>query len=57
MKTKNLLEILATRSPSGWERDGQQLWIKNVTPHADRAESDSHGNAWAVLEGFDSKVP
>ncbi len=57
MRTKNLLEILATRSPSGWERDGQRLWIKNVTLHADRVESDSHGNAWAVLAGFDSKIP
>jgi len=57
MKTKNLLEILATPSPSGWEKDGQRLWIKNVTPHADRVESDPHGNAWAVLEGADAKAP
>ena len=57
MKTKNLLEILATPSPSGWEKDGQHLWIKNVTPHADRVESDAHGNAWAVLEGSEAKAP
>ena len=57
MKTKNLLEILATPSPSGWEKDGQRLWIKNVTPHADRVDSDPHGNAWAVLEGSDTKAP
>ena len=57
MKTPNLLEILATPSPSGWEKEGQRLWMKNVTPHADRMESDPHGNAWAVLEGSDAKAP
>jgi endoglucanase len=57
MKTSHLLEILATPSPSGWERDGQKLWIKNIKPHADRIESDPHGNAWAVLEGSEAKAP
>jgi endoglucanase len=57
MKTKTLLEILATPSPSGWERDGQKLWLQAVKPLADRVESDPHGNAWAVLEGSDSKAP
>jgi len=49
MKTKNLLEILATPSPTGWEAEGQKLWIKNVKPNADRVESDPHGNDWANL--------
>ena len=57
MKTKTLLEILATPSPSGWERDGQKLWLQTVKPLADRVESDPHGNAWAVLDGADSKAP
>ena len=57
MKTKNLLEILATPSPTGWEAEGQKLWIKNVKPNADRVESDPHGNAWAILEGTDAKAP
>jgi putative aminopeptidase FrvX len=57
MKTKNLLDILATPSPSGWERDGQKLWIKNVNPVSDKVESDPHGNAWAVLEGSDPSAP
>lgn len=57
MKTKNLLDLLATPSPSGWERDGQKLWIKNTTPVSDRVESDPHGNAWAVLEGSDPAAP
>jgi endoglucanase len=57
MKTKNLLETIATPSPSGWEKEGQQLWIKNTRSHADRIESDAYGNAWAVLEGSDTKAP
>jgi endoglucanase len=57
MKTHDLLEILATPSPSGWEKDGQRLWIKNVEPLADRVESDPHGNAWAVWEGADTAAP
>ncbi len=57
MKTKNLLDLLATPSPSGWERDGQKLWIKNVKPVCDRVESDPHGNAWAILEGGDAAAP
>ena len=57
MKTKNLLEILSIPSPSGWEKEGQQLWIKNITPFADRVESDPYGNAWAVLDGSDAQAP
>jgi putative aminopeptidase FrvX len=57
MKTQTLLDILATPSPSGWEREGQRLWIESVKRHADRVESDAHGNAWAVLEGSESKAP
>ncbi|MFY8267967.1 MAG: M42 family metallopeptidase [Terrimicrobiaceae bacterium] len=57
MKTKNLLEILATPSPSGWEKEGQKLWVENVKTVADRVESDPHGNAWAVLDGSDAKAP
>ena len=57
MKTKNLLEILSIPSPSGWEKEGQQLWIKNIAPFADRVESDPYGNAWAVLDGSDAQSP
>ncbi|MCX6975234.1 MAG: M42 family peptidase, partial [Verrucomicrobia bacterium] len=57
MKTKNLLEILSIPSPSGWEKEGQQLWIKNITPFADRVESDPYGNAWAVLDGSEAQAP
>lgn len=57
MKTKALLEILSTPSPSGWEADGQKLWLANVRKHADSVDSDAHGNAWAVLEGTDPRAP
>jgi endoglucanase len=57
MNTKNLLEILATPSPTGWEAEGQKLWSKTVKASSDRVESDAYGNAWAVLEGTDPKAP
>jgi len=57
MKNKHLLEILSVPSPSGWEKAGQSLWIKNTSSFADRVESDAYGNAWAVLEGSDTKAP
>ena len=45
MNTEKLLEILATPSPSGWEKAGQTATV------SDRVEHDAYGNAWAVLEG------
>lgn len=57
MKTATLLKLLSIPSPSGWEAEGQKFWIQHVSPHADRIETDPHGNAWAVLEGSAKKAP
>lgn len=57
MKIKNLLETLSTPSPSGWEKEGQSLWINHTQGFADRIESDAYGNAWAVLEGSVENAP
>ena len=44
-------ELLDTPSPTGFEREGQRVWVNNLRPHADTVESDVYGTAWAVLEG------
>ncbi|MGF1657553.1 MAG: M20/M25/M40 family metallo-hydrolase [Verrucomicrobiales bacterium] len=46
-----LVELLNTPSPSGWEGDGQALWMKKAAEYADSVESDAYGNAWATLKG------
>ena len=51
---KNLLE---TRSPSGFEARGQQLWIDYVKPFADKVEVDSYGNVFATLDAQTSGSP
>lgn len=46
-----LFELLGTPSPSGWEGPGQQIWMHHLQTVADTVEADSHGNAWATLQG------
>lgn len=43
--------MLRTPSPSGFEDDGQRVWVEAVRPLADRVETDSYGTAWATIEG------
>jgi len=57
MNPTSLLKILETPSPSGWEKPGQRQWMDLVHGVSDRVESDSYGNAWAVLEGSDAEAP
>lgn len=52
MPDKNFLfDLLGTPSPSGWEADGQRLWIRHLRNIADAVEADAYGNAWATLDG------
>lgn len=57
MNPTSLLEILEIPSPSGWEKPGQSRWIDLVRGVSDRVESDTYGNAWAVLEGSSDGAP
>jgi len=41
--------LLETPSPSGFEHDGQRLWLDRVTPFADRAWNDAYGNCFAEI--------
>lgn len=46
-----LFQMLETPSPSGWETQGQRLWVSAMRPVSDRVESDAYGNAWATRDG------
>jgi len=44
-----LKTLLNTPSPSGFETRGQKVWIDYVSRFADSVETDSYGNAYAIL--------
>ena len=46
-----LESLLSTPSPSGYETDGQRVWIDYVSEFADEVWTDDYGNAVAVHEG------
>ncbi|MFA9518256.1 M20/M25/M40 family metallo-hydrolase [Halopenitus sp. H-Gu1] len=46
-----LEDLLATPSPSGFETNGQRVWIDYVERFADEVTVDAYGNAIAVHEG------
>src|SRR6201987_356311 len=48
-----LFRILNTPSPSGFESEGQKVWMNYVGRFADSVENDAYGTAWATLNGRD----
>ena len=46
-----LESLLTTASPSGFETDGQRVWVDYVSEFADKVTTDDYGNAVAVHEG------
>jgi endoglucanase len=44
-------ELLETPSPSGYEVEGQRVWLAYVESFADEVRTDEYGNAIAVYEG------
>ncbi|MFO0872818.1 MAG: hypothetical protein U0575_02450 [Phycisphaerales bacterium] len=44
-----LFRLLATPTPSGFEQEGQRLWLDHVRPVADRVWNDAYGNCFAEL--------
>lgn len=50
MKPYQFLQtLLNTPSPSGFETRGQKVWVDYVSKFADSVETDSYGNAYAML--------
>jgi endoglucanase len=48
-----LFRLLNTPSPSGFESEGQKIWMDYVGRFADSLENDVYGNAWGTLNGRD----
>ena len=48
-----LFRLLDTPSPSGFETEGQKVWMDYVGRFADSLQNDAYGNAWATLNGRD----
>ena len=44
-----LTDLLNTPTPSSEEARGQRLWLDYLAPFADKTETDTYGNAIAVL--------
>jgi putative aminopeptidase FrvX len=44
-----LTELLNTPTPSSEEARGQRVWLDYLAPYADKTETDTYGNAIAVL--------
>lgn len=52
-----LKKLLTTPSPSGFERQGQRVWLDYAKQYADDTFTDTYGNAVAVVNpGGDPKV-
>ncbi len=49
-----LFRLLNTPSPTGFESEGQKVWMNYVGRFADSLDNDSYGNAWATLAGDES---
>ena len=44
-----LFRLLDTPSPTGFESQGQKVWMDYVGRFADSLDNDTYGNAWATL--------
>jgi putative aminopeptidase FrvX len=51
-----LFRLLNTPSPSGFETEGQKVWMKYAGQFADSVENDAYGTAWATFNGRDPAV-
>jgi putative aminopeptidase FrvX len=49
-------DLLATASPSGFERPSQRVWVEYVEDFADEVRTDDYGNAVAVVEGGEPTI-
>jgi putative aminopeptidase FrvX len=46
-----LFHLLNTPSPTGFEADGQKVWLNYLSRFSDSVDNDAYGNAWATLKG------
>src|SRR6516162_11346573 len=51
-----LFRLLDTPSPTGFESEGQKVWMDYVGRFADSLHNDTYGNAWATLGSNESSA-
>jgi endoglucanase len=51
-----LHRLLESRSPTGFEMPGQNVWAGWIRRHAASVECDAYGSTWATLPGKSSRV-
>ena len=54
---KFLFNLLSAPSPTGFETEGQKVWVKYMKKYAHTVDNDSYGTAWATLKGKSDKSP
>ena len=52
---KFLFELLSAPSPTGFETEGQKVWVKHMKKYAQSVNNDSYGTAWAT-DGTDPHI-
>jgi putative aminopeptidase FrvX len=48
-KEKFLEKYLNAQSPTGWETEGQQIWLDYIKPYVDKTYTDAYGTAVGVI--------
>src|ERR1700737_388132 len=51
-----LFHLLNTPSPTGFEADGQKVWLNYLSRSSDSVDNDAYGNAWATLNGEEESL-
>ena len=54
---KFLFNLLSAPSPTGFETEGQKVWVKYVKKYAQIVNNDAYGTAWATIKGKSAKSP
>jgi putative aminopeptidase FrvX len=51
-----LFHLLNTPSPTGFETEGQKVWLNYLSRFSDTVDNDAYGNAWATLKGEEESL-
>ncbi len=51
-----LFHLLNTPSPTGFEAEGQKVWLNYLSRFSDAVDNDAYGNAWATLKGEEESL-
>src|ERR1700746_2602979 len=51
-----LFHLLNTPSPTGFEAEGQKVWLNYLSRFSDTVDNDAYGNGWATLKGEEESL-